>query len=357
MIKKILSLIFIAAILLSACGAQAPEEATEAIDAAVDSATETSVPATKTEEPTSTPVSEDISTPTLEPTLIPTATLPPPENAADCTNEAVFVSDITVPDYSDLNIGEAFTKTWEIRNTGTCIWWSGYTLSHYSESSFSAPESVPLPHTNAGETAIISIDLIAPDVAGTYQGNFVIKNPDELIMQVNNDSRLWLIFNTVDSGTTVLSEPTEIPDDEEAEGASCDFLREDSRIDGVFAAVNTYRAASGLPPYNMNYELIDAAQAHAADMACNSLFVHTGSDGSTPETRAVAAGFVGAKVTENVYGSSPPLSPEEAKEWWRTDTVDPTHNLNLISTEYTEIGIGYAFYDNFGYYVVVFGTP
>ncbi len=358
MLKKIFSLIFITAILLSACGAQAPEEATEAIEVAVDSATETPLPATKTEEPISTLIPEDTPTPTLEPTLVPTATIPPPENAADCTNEAVFVSDITVPDYSDINTGETFTKTWQIRNTGTCIWWSGYTLSHYSEFSFSAPESVPLPHTNAGETATISIDLIAPDVAGTYQGNFVIKNPDELIMQINNDSRLWLIFNAVDSGSTVVSEATTTATpDEGEEGTSCNFLREDSRIDGVFAAINTYRDASGLPPYNMNYELIDAAQLHAADMACNNLFVHIGSDGSTVEMRAEAAGFAGANVTENIYGSSPPLSPEEAKEWWRTDTVDPEHNLNLISTEYTEIGIGYAFFDNFGYYVVVFGAP
>ena len=45
------------------------------------------------------------------------------------------------------------------------------------------------------------------------------------------------------------------------------------------------------------------------------------------------------------------------KEWWRLDEIDPTHNKNLISAAYSEVGIGYVFLNNFGYYVVVFGTP
>lgn len=104
----------------------------------------------------------------------------------------------------------------------------------------------------------------------------------------------------------------------------------------------------------MNQELSDAAQVHAQDMACNQLFEHTGSDGSTPQDRVEEVGYT-AIVTENIYGSNPPLSPEEVKEWWRLDTEEPAHGENLISTEYTEIGIGYAFFEDFGYYVVVFG--
>ena len=102
---------------------------------------------------------------------------------------------------------------------------------------------------------------------------------------------------------------------------------------------------------------MQAAQAHANDMACNQLFYHNGSDGSTPETRVAASGYVASKVTENVYGSYPPLTPDGAVNWWKTDKTDPNHNKNLISTDYTEIGVGYAFYNNYGYYVVDFATP
>lgn len=353
MLKKILPFIVLTVFLLSACGAQTPEAPT-----AVPSATIS--PATSTPKPTSTTKSEDTLSPTLEAAIAPTATLAPPENAPDCINEAVFVSDVTIPDNSDLNAGEAFTKTWQIRNTGTCIWWSGYTLSHYSESTLGAPESVSLPRTNAGETADISIDLIAPDAAGTYQGNFVIKNPDDLIMKVDDDSRLWVIFNvgnTVASGATPAPSDTPTPSSGgDAGDASCVFTVDTARQDGVLTAINVYRLQNGLPAYKIAQELSLAAQSHAEDMACNQLFYHEGSDGSTPQMRAEVAGYAGV-LTENVYGSYPPLSPEEVKEWWRWDQGDPRHNANLISTQYSEVGIGYAFFDNFGYYVVLFGAP
>ncbi|MBT7990880.1 MAG: hypothetical protein HN769_13500 [Anaerolineae bacterium] len=344
MTKKIFPLIFLVAILLSACGAQTPEASTATPSATVS-------PATNTPKPTSTPASDDTPTPESEATIAPTATEIPPENAADCINEAAFVSDVTIPDNSDLNADQAFTKTWRIRNTGTCIWWSGYRLSHYSESALGAAESVPLPRTNAGETADISIELIAPDTAGTYQGNFVVKNPDGLIMKVDNDSRLWVIFN-VGNTTAAGNTPTG-----SGSKASCAFTTDAPLTDQLLAVINAYRVQSGVRAYTINQELAEAAQEHAADMACNQLFVHVGSDGSTPQTRSTAAGYSGAKVTENVYGSYPPLSPEEVKDWWRLDQVDINHNKNLISTQYTEVGIGYAFFNNYGYYVVVFGVP
>ena len=284
------------------------------------------------------------------------ATEAPPENAADCTNAAKFVTDVTIPDESGVNVGASFTKTWRVQNAGTCIWWSGYTVQHYSELALGAPPASPLPRTNPGETADISIDLVAPDTIGLYRGYFVIKNPKGLIMEIEGDSRISVVFNAV--GVLSEGEATSVPG-EAGDGldfASCDFTLEATRIDGVFAAINTYRAEKNLAPYTMSQELTRAAQSHASDMACNELLgVHEGSDGSTPETRSTAAGYTGAEVTENVYGSYPPLSPEEVKEWWRLDQTDPAHNLNLISTEYTEIGIGYAFFNDFGYYVVVFG--
>ena len=347
MLKKTLPFIFLTVILLSACGAQTAESTTSTPSA-------TTSPATNTPKPTSTPESDEMLTPTLEATIVPTATIPPPENALDCINEAAFVSDITIPDNSDLNAGQAFTKTWQIRNTGTCIWWSGYTLSHYSENALGAPESVPLPRTNSGEIADISIDLIAPDTAGTYQGNFVVKNPDGLIMKVDNDSRLWVIFNVKDSVAATSPANGSDPDPSKA---ACTFILDTARPAEVLSAINAYRAQNTLPAYTMNDQLVQAAQSHSQDMACNNLFVHAGSDGSTPQTRATSAGYSGAKVTENVYGSYPPLSPEEVKDWWRLDQVDINHNKNLISTQYTEVGIGYAFFNNYGYYVVVFGVP
>jgi uncharacterized protein YkwD len=70
-----------------------------------------------------------------------------------------------------------------------------------------------------------------------------------------------------------------------------------------------------------------------------------------------STGYVASTVTENVYGSFPPLSGQGVVAWWATDTTDLHHNENLLSSTYTEMGIGYAFYQNFGYYVIDFAAP
>jgi uncharacterized protein YkwD len=364
MSKKAISIFILASIILSACGGQA--QATE---------TQTSAPATTAPPPTNTNIptaTEEVVPVTGEtPTPPPTATEFVPNNAPDCVNQAAFVSDVTIPDNSEIIAGSAFIKTWRIQNTGTCIWWSGYTLTHYSQEAMSAPASVPLPVTNPGETADISIDLVAPSVPGTYQGNFVIKNPADLIMQVDNDSRLWVIIDVISApagaptataspggGSATATTPASTSGSSSGSvAAACDLTTDAPRAEQVAAAINTYRAQNSLVAYTVNPQLSRAAQRHANDMACNQLFYHDGTDGSTPQSRVADSGYVASDVTENVYGSYPPLTPDQAVTWWKTDQTDPNHNLNLISTKYTEIGVGYAFFNNFGYYVVDFATP
>ena len=288
-----------------------------------------------------------------------------PDNPADCINKASFVSDVSIPDNADVNAGTAFTKTWRIQNTGTCIWWSGYTLTHYSQEAMSAPAAVPLPVTNPGETVDLSVDLVAPSVPGTYQGNFVVKNPADLIMQIDNDSRLWLIIDVVSAPT---SSPTAIAGTGAATAtasnsgsgstnAACALTTDAARTTAMVTALTNYRGQTNLAALPVNASLSQAAQRHANDIACNKLFVHTGSDGSTPETRVAAAGYVASDVSENVYGSFPPLTGQGVISWWATDKTDLRHNQNLLTTKYTEIGVGYAFFNNFGYYVIVFATP
>jgi uncharacterized protein YkwD len=73
--------------------------------------------------------------------------------------------------------------------------------------------------------------------------------------------------------------------------------------------------------------------------------------------RVAATGYVAAYVGENVYGSNPPLTGQEVVNWWVNDQTDTNHRLNLASDTYIEIGIGYAFFNNYGYYVIVFASP
>ena len=86
--------------------------------------------------------------------------------------------DVTVPDDSELEAGEPFTKVWRLRNVGTCTWSRDYTAELFSGEPMSAPDKVFLPNeVPPGESVDISVDLMAPSEEGTYQGNWKLRNP------------------------------------------------------------------------------------------------------------------------------------------------------------------------------------
>jgi len=74
------------------------------------------------------------STPTTTPTSAPT--LPPPVSGPSQTpnpcNQAMFIYDVTVPDGTIMSPNQRFTKTWLLKNIGTCTWTSGYHLVYIS---------------------------------------------------------------------------------------------------------------------------------------------------------------------------------------------------------------------------------
>lgn len=364
MSKKLPVLILLIALILSACRGETP--------AATATPPPTNTPPPAPTQAPSTPLPEITATPATPVTDTPAAR---PTNDPNCTNKASFVADVTIPDNTVINAGETFTKTWRISNTGTCVWASDYVLTYYSENRMGAPDAVPLGITYPGQTLDISVQLTAPSSPGTYRGNFVIKNPQGLIISVDEDSRLWLIIKventaaatsaataTAGPSPTAGASPTAAagvtpPAGSGAGTASCSFTTDVFKLTDAIAAINAYRAQNNLPAYTVNTLLVRAAQRHANDMACNNFYTHTGTDGSTPTTRVADTGYVASSVSENVYGSNPPLDGPGVVNWWKTDTTDPRHNQNLLSTTYTEIGVGYAFYNGYGYYVLVLAKP
>jgi uncharacterized protein YkwD len=240
---------------------------------------------------------------------------------------------------------------------------------------------VPLAITYPGQNVDISVNLTAPNSTGKRQANFVIKNSAGAIVKVGDDSRLWVVINvtadgsapTATAGVTSTSAAATTAPPTTTSGAApavtaatnsansgpaaCLFTIDRTKLTEVITALNAYRADNGLGPYLVNSQLAQAAQRHANDMACNRIFVHKGSDGSTPQTRVAATGYLASSMTENVYGSNPPLTGSGAVNWWITDKTDTIHNQNLLSTTYTEIGVGYSFFESYGYYVIVFAKP
>jgi hypothetical protein len=193
------------------------------------------------------------------------------------------------------------------------------------------------------------------------RADFELHNPDGQPMLIDLGQYLWVIVSVGDpvtaSGSSSSVSGAATGSGPGLADSQCRYLADFPGTQDVVAAINNYRAQNGLPALKVNTLLIQAAQAHSIDMACNQSFTHNGSNGSTPASRVAATGYSASGVTENVYGSYPPLDGPGVVAWWATDQTDTRHKDNLLTTKYSEIGVGYAFYDNFGYYVVDFASP
>jgi hypothetical protein len=112
-----------------------------------------------------------------------------------CTDKATFVQDVTVPDDTYFEPGEDFTKTWRLRNSGTCIWTSQYSLVFDQGKSMDGPASVPLAgNVPPGATVDLSVDLTAPDANGTHRGNWKLRNDAGVTFGIGADanSSFWV---------------------------------------------------------------------------------------------------------------------------------------------------------------------
>jgi len=109
----------------------------------------------------------------------------PPTSAPVC-NQATFIADITVTDGTQMSKGQDFTKTWRIKNSGTCTWDEDYTVVFSSGTNLANKSSYDLPEdVSPGQTVDISIAMQAPDKNGTYTSNWVIRSDSVTTFGVN----------------------------------------------------------------------------------------------------------------------------------------------------------------------------
>jgi hypothetical protein len=99
---------------------------------------------------------------------------PPPTDepvSGECVDGMEFVADVNVPDGTIFPPGESFTKTWRVRNSGTCDW-SGYELIFADGEPMG--DRIDVPDMPAGETFDISLGMTAPIDPGGYIGRWAL---------------------------------------------------------------------------------------------------------------------------------------------------------------------------------------
>ena len=92
-------------------------------------------------------------------------------------NELGYVADVTVDDGTVMRPGEAFVKTWRVRNTGTTVWGPGYTLAFFGDDKMDGPDSVALPRLAPGELSELSLMLTAPSAPGLHKSTWKPRDP------------------------------------------------------------------------------------------------------------------------------------------------------------------------------------
>ena len=123
--------------------------------------------------PTETPVPSQTSAPRPSDTPTPTVTAASTQGLCD---NSIWVSDASVPDGSQMTAGQAFVKTWKVKNTGTCVWQTGYQIIYaYGEKMGGLPTALSA-EVQPGAEVEISINLTAPTKAGTYGGYWRLAN-------------------------------------------------------------------------------------------------------------------------------------------------------------------------------------
>ena len=120
---------------------------------------------------------EDTPEPTI--TIAPTATEKgEPTNTPQPCNDADFVSE-TVPDGTEFEPNENFTKTWRVKNAGTCTWNTGYEIVFVSGDKMGGPSDLNLTqNVDPGEQVDLKVDLKAPGSEGEYEGIWNLRSPD-----------------------------------------------------------------------------------------------------------------------------------------------------------------------------------
>lgn len=304
-------------------------------------------------------------TPVSEPVVFATSTLPPtkpgltlptqipptasatsnpstPNPTPSCRDSAVFVEDVTYPDNTRLEAGEKFTKTWKLQNTGSCPW-TGYTVAFVSGDKMEAPDSIPMPETEAKSTVDVSIDLTAPAEDGAYTGNFELRNAAGESVPLGTEPTFWVKIVVGD----------EVPSASEQTIGNCTYTENPDYVKTLIDLINQARAEVGRDELTVNPDLTEAARRHSLDMACNNFLKHSGSDGSWTGERVTDAGYANPYYLEILAIGL----PQDAMNQWRVEKTDWDLVLN---SRVTGIGVGYVF-SKFsaygGYWTVVMGGP
>ncbi|PLR76657.1 hypothetical protein CU633_15020 [Bacillus sp. V3-13] len=113
----------------------------------------------------------------------------------------------------------------------------------------------------------------------------------------------------------------------------------------VVKLVNQERAKYGLQPLKSNWEVARVARYKSQDMADKNYFSHNSPTYGTPFQMMKSFGITYRTAGENIAAGQR-TAEEVVKAWMNSEG----HRKNILSSGYTEIGVGYVKGGSYGHY-------
>lgn len=123
----------------------------------------------------------------------------------------------------------------------------------------------------------------------------------------------------------------EKPDEEKVQNANVSAIEQ-----AVLDLTNAERQKAGLKPLQIDKNLMNSARQKSTDMATNNYFSHTSPTYGSPFDQMKANGISYRAAAENIAMGQ--RSAEEVVKAWMES---PGHRQNILTPNFTHIGIGY----------------
>lgn len=216
-LERVAWFLLVCALFLNACNLPAAPAGTPTGSAGVLTAVGVTVDALRTQQALQTPsgapgtpvpATDTPIPPTPQPGV--TNASPSPTNTVQNCDLALFIQDVSVPDGSKFGPGQVFTKTWRLKNIGTCAWNKNYALVFTNGDALGAPASVNLPgDVSPGDTVDLSVEMKAPLALTKYTGWWKLRNAAGVQFEAPFYVLIEVIASTLTPTLTVTPGPSQ----------------------------------------------------------------------------------------------------------------------------------------------------
>jgi hypothetical protein len=131
--------------------------------------------------------------------------------------------------------GQQFTKTWRMQNIGSCAWDQNYSIVFAGGENLGAPAQQSIGATvPPGQTADISLNLVAPERSGSYTSYYKLRSGDGIIFGIgaNANNPFWVSILVNQEATTEISAVDRMCDFAWVSGAGNMTCPQDSSTNG-----------------------------------------------------------------------------------------------------------------------------